>query len=212
NLAAVVVVVTDVNASPKAGLPSLVGSIVVGSPLELDGFRGAIFEEQVAWLGHELAEPSGKIFAARKLGQHLGRRAAERAVPRRVAGECRRAEGAALIRDPIQRARPTHTSQLACAIAGLTAPRPKRQLADVAPEVCMALTGLHRLFGDELDQTIDQRQPSFVVRGELGIAALPEPRQVADQAYRSSRYVLALELPRRDGSIVQGSVEGQVDM
>src|SRR5690606_30957215 len=41
---------------------------------------------------------------------------------------------------------------------------------------------------------------------------LPEPRQVADQAYRSSRYVLALELPRRDGSIVQGSVEGQVDM
>src|SRR5690606_17891756 len=88
----------------------------------------------------------------------------------------------------------------------------KRQLADVAPEVCMALTGLHRLFGDELDQTIDQRQPSFVVRGELGIAALPEPRQVADQAYRSSRYVLALELPRRDGSIVQGSVEGQVDM
>ena len=76
----------------------------------------------------------------------------------------------------------------------------------------MALARRGRRLRDELDEVRDEGQALLVVRGQARIARLAQAPHVPDQRDRPRRVVVALQPPGRDGRVVHGTVEGEVQL
>src|SRR5207253_6240211 len=97
-------------------------------------------------------------------------------------------------------------------VCWISAPPANSDLAEVIGKGGVALSRRARLLRDQLDQTRDQGQALWIVRGEVGIARLTVLGQVADHRDGASRLVFPLQAPGGDRCVVQGAVESEVHL
>jgi len=143
---------------PQARDPGLVGGVLVGRPLQDHGLGRTVLEFEVLVLvGDERAHAAGEELASGQPGHHLGRGAAERAVPRYVAGERRRDEGVSLVREPHQGPDPSDPARFRLRIVGDAVPAQHGDLTLAPREVFVSLSRGRRLERDHLDQAGHQR-------------------------------------------------------
>ena len=128
-----------------------------------------------------------------------------------VSGERRRDECRRLIGDPLDGADPLHSARPTLRVLG-PAPGADSDLALVAVQRRVPPAGPGRLRRDELDESRHERQSLRVVRGEVRVARLSMPAQVPDHRDRPDAVVLALQAPRHDRRVVDGAVQGQVEL
>ena len=207
--APVSVVHRGMDAAPNPAQGTLVRGVVVGGPLQVEGHRGTILEDEVLVHLHRLrAEPAREVGRAGEEREHLGSGAGVRGVAAEVAGEGWRDEGGALVGPPVLSQNPSDTRLVEKRNFHVVRPAPGPQLdfADVYA-VCTS----KRIPGPYyLHVARNQWKSRRMVVVECRIGTLAFLGHVADGRHRAGAVVVALHAPRGDGGVVHGPTEREV--
>lgn len=202
-----IVVLSRVDVTPTAGLPSLIRCIIPSGPLEGDGLAGTLLKDEVfVLLCDEGTEPAGNISTSSDGRQDLSCTAGKSAMTGDVTRESWCVQCLPLIRHPIFTKHPTDGVGLGERIAGLTRPGINDDFADVVgtihiaggvdvPDLLMLTSWRARGLGDDFADVGQERDTPFAVAGQARIAALTQATKIADHGDRAWSFVVAFGSP-----------------
>src|SRR5262245_8729787 len=192
--------------APNARNPGLVGGIVIGGPLQSDGYGGAVLKAQnIVGVG---AEATGEERGTGKPGQEFRRGTAEGAVAGDVARERWCDKVCTLIGAPGLTVNPFHAAVIS-RVRRRTRPIDHHNLSRGQAGVASRGDGGRC---DQFDEVGDERKAIGMIAGGAWIGGLAESRQVANGSQGTPAIVTALDSPGSARGVVNRSIEGKVHL